>query len=76
VLAAANFGSMSFGNFRVVTNIGPVYLTGQVQEFIIIDPPSPVPESATLALFGFGLIGIASVVRRRGRRTDTTSDQK
>lgn len=75
-LAAANFGSMSFGNFRVVTNIGPVYRTGQVQEFIIIVPPSPVPEPATLALFGSGLIAIANVVRRRGRRTNTTADQK
>jgi len=75
-LAAANFGSMNFGNFRVITNIGPVYLTGQVQELIIIVPPSPVPEPATLALFGSGLIAIANVVRRRTRRTDTTTAQK
>jgi hypothetical protein len=75
-LAAANFGSVSFGNFRVVTNIGPVYPTGQVQEFIIIVPPSPVPEPATLALFGSGLIGIASVVRRRGRPAASAASQK
>ena len=75
-LAAANFGSMSFGNFLVVTNIAPVYLTGQVQEFIIIVPPAPVPEPATLALFGSGLIAIATVVRRRSRSTKSASDQK
>ena len=75
-LAAANFGSMSFGNFRVVTNISPVYLTGQVQEFIIIVPPSPVPEPATLALFGSGLIAVATVVRRRARGNETKSAQK
>ncbi len=68
-LAAANFGSMSFGNFRVVTNVGPVYHTGQVQEFIIIVPPTPTPEPATLDLFGTGLIGIATLVRRRVRRS-------
>ena len=75
-LAAANFGSMSFGNFLVVTNIAPVYLTGQVQEFIIIVPPAPVPEPATLALFGSGLIAIATVVRRRSRSTKSASAQK
>ena len=75
-LAAANFGSISFGNFRVVTNTDPVYLTGQVQEFIIIVPPSPVPEPATLALFGSGLIGIATMVRRRTRGGESASAQK
>ena len=75
-LAAANFGSMSFGNFLVVTNVAPVYLTGQVQEFIIIVPPAPVPEPATLALFGSGLIAIATVVRRRSRSTKSASAQK
>ena len=75
-LATANFGSTNFGNFRVVTNLGPVYPTGQEQEFIIIVPPSPVPEPATLALFGSGLITLATVVRRRSRSTDTTSAQK
>jgi hypothetical protein len=75
-LAAANFGSMSFGNFRVVTNVAPVYLTGQVQEFIIIVPPSPVPEPATLALFGSGLIAIATAVRRRSRPAGGAAAQK
>lgn len=69
-LAAANFSSINFASFRVVTNLGPVHLTGQVQEFIIIVPPAPVPEPATLALFGSGLIAIATVVRRRTRRAN------
>ncbi len=67
-LAAANYANMNFSNFRVVTNLGPVHRTGQVQEFIIIVPPTPTPEPATLGLFGSGLIGIATMVRRRSRR--------
>jgi hypothetical protein len=69
-LAATNFGSTNFANFRVVTNVSPVHLTGQVQEFMIIDHPSSVPEPATLALFGCGLLGIAATARRRGRRAE------
>ncbi|MBI1749876.1 MAG: PEP-CTERM sorting domain-containing protein [Acidobacteria bacterium] len=67
-LAAANYGSMNFQSFRVVTNVGPVRRTGQVQEFITTVPAAPMPEPATLALFGTGLFGVATVVRRQTRR--------
>ncbi|MCL4522311.1 MAG: PEP-CTERM sorting domain-containing protein [Acidobacteria bacterium] len=75
-LAAANFSSINFANFRVVTNVAPVYLTGQVQEFIIIVPPGQVPEPATLALFGTGLIAVATLVRRRTRTSQNSTAQK
>jgi hypothetical protein len=60
-LAAANYGSVNnLGSFRVVTNLGPVTHTGQVQEFIIL-----TPEPSALILFGSGLLGLSGFLRRR-----------
>ena len=41
--AELNYQSIDPAYFEVVTNVGPVYATGQVQEFLI-DPPPAVPE--------------------------------
>jgi hypothetical protein len=42
-LTAANYGSIDSNQFAIITNVGPVTLTGQVQEFIIRTPERLVP---------------------------------
>lgn len=60
--AEQNYGSVDPNNFELVTNVGPLALTGQVQEFII-----PTPEPGTLALLGAGLLGLVFLVRRKAK---------
>lgn len=63
--AQQNYTSTDFSSFRVVTNVGPVLPTGQVQEFLTILPagspygPAQTPESETFALLGAGLTSAA-----------------
>jgi PEP-CTERM motif len=63
ILAAQNnFGSVNLNNFEIVTNVGPLSLTGQVQEFIV-----PTPEPGTIALLGAGLLMILWMGFRRSQ---------
>jgi len=59
-LAAANYGSIDPSQFAIITNVGPVTLTGQVQEFII-----RTPEPGTLALLLCGMLVLAVFVSRQ-----------
>ena len=62
--AQQNYGSLNYDNFRVVTNVGPVLKTGQVQEFITMVAPAvtsaPEPGSALLMATGLGLAALAA----------------
>ncbi len=66
--AQANYTSINFSDFDVVTNVGPVTATGQVQEFLV-DPPPSVPEPASLVLFASASILTAALLRRRRTRS-------
>ena len=62
---AANFSSdpnFHPSDFSIVTNVGPVTLTGQVQEFIV-----RTPEPGTLALMACGLFALVLVTFLRQR---------
>jgi hypothetical protein len=49
-LAQTNYASGNYNNFFIVTNVGPVNPTGQVQEFLtVLDPSMPIyPPVTTL----------------------------
>src|SRR6266850_7609548 len=53
-LAAANYGFIDPSQFVVVTNVGPLQLKGQVQEFIV-----RAPEPGALAFLLCGLLLLA-----------------
>ena len=65
--ARSNCASADYGDLRIVTNVGPVQPSGQVQEFLIRVESSDAPESTTQLLAGLGLVG-ASCAWRRLRR--------
>ena len=62
--SAANYGSIDPSNFSIVTNAGPLAMTGQVQEFII-----NTPEPGTLSLLLIALASIAILAFRRQTAT-------
>ena len=62
LLASQNYGTINLNNFAIVTNVGPLTLTGQVQEFIV-----PTPEPGTLALLICGMLALCVRLMRRGQ---------
>lgn len=63
-LASENYNQINPYNFEIVTNCGPVTLTGQVQEFIV-----QTPEPGTLALLLCGLLALAARLFHRPQLT-------
>jgi len=59
-LAAANYGSINPSQFAIITNVGPVTLTGQIQEFIV-----RTPEPGALALLLCGMLALAVLASRQ-----------
>jgi hypothetical protein len=78
--AQANYASVDYGNFAIVTNTAPVRQSGQVQEFLTelpanlrlesLDPTQTniAPEPATQALIGLALACTGWLGRRRRTR--------
>lgn len=67
--ARRNYSSADYAGFRIVTNIGPVEPSGQVQEFLTRGQSSAAPEPNMQLLVGLALI-CASCASRRRRRED------
>jgi len=81
--AQTNYAGGNYSNFFVVTNVGPVNPTGQVQEFITeLNPsmsiyPAPTdsqgsvstPEPGLMAALGLVFICLAGLIRWMRRRT-------
>jgi len=61
-MAGQDYGTINPYNFEIVTNVGPLALTGQVQEFIV-----QTPEPGTLALLFCGLLALAVRFYNRGQ---------
>lgn len=61
-LASQNYGTINLSDFEVITNVGPLTLTGQVQEFIV-----QTPEPGTLALLVCGMLALCLRLMRRGQ---------
>ena len=66
--ARRNYSSVDYGDFRVVTNLGPVQQSGQIQEFLTRTQSGDAPEPNTQLLVGIALAGVAGICRRRRRR--------
>ena len=59
---ASNYSSINPYSFLIVTNIGPLQLTGQQQEFIV---QTPEPASFALILCGALALAIITIFRSR-----------
>ncbi|HYA61687.1 MAG TPA: PEP-CTERM sorting domain-containing protein, partial [Candidatus Sulfotelmatobacter sp.] len=60
--AAADYQNIDPYHFEIVTNVGPLCLKGQVQEFIV-----QTPEPSTLALLLCGLLAFVAFTIARAR---------
>ena len=75
-LAQQNYQSMDYSSFRVITNVGPVKPTGQVQEFFTTAPlpvsasVATTPEPQPILLIGAGLAA-ASLYLKKFRKIQT-----
>jgi hypothetical protein len=64
LLASEDYGTINLSNFEIVTNVGPLTLTGQEQEFIV-----QTPEPGTLVLLICGMLALCVRLMRRGQLT-------
>ena len=56
----SNYTSIDPNNFEIITNVGPLYLTGQEQEFIV---QTPEPGTVALLLCGALMLVAFSLLR-------------
>jgi hypothetical protein len=63
-MAGKYYGTIDPSHFEIVTNCGPLTLTGQVQEFIV-----QTPEPGTLVLLICGMLALCVRLMRRGQLT-------
>jgi hypothetical protein len=63
-MAGAGYTNIDLANFAIVTNVGPLGYTGQVQEFIV-----PTPEPATILLLVVGIGTMFLLVSRRQQQS-------
>lgn len=55
----------TYGTYQEIFKATGYYTQGEVEDYNLLVNAAPVPEPATLILFGFGLIGIAKIGRRK-----------
>jgi hypothetical protein len=66
-LAAENYQTIDRSRFQIVTNVGPVRATGQVQEFLIDPPPAaPIPPAVLAVSEPPGMLLLATAVGLSG----------
>jgi hypothetical protein len=63
-MAAAGYKDINLANFQIVTNVGPLGYTGQVQEFMV-----PTPEPATIVMLLIGIGAMFLFVARRQQQS-------
>ncbi len=64
VLGSADYAQINPANFSIVTNVGPLAYSGQVQEFIV---STPEPTAVVLMLAGMGFVFL--LLRRRQQQS-------